>query len=188
VSRVRPGWHDAHRAARLDRLRRGTWLALTLAAVGAWAFALRPTSLGGPATYVVVRGDSMLPGFHSGDLVLLLSQPSYRVGDVVGYGVPRGEVGAGHVVLHRLVGGDGTSGFAVQGDNNPAPDPWLPRAGDVRGRLWLLLPGFGTAISILHQPAVLAALAVSLLVVVALSRWQRPATLRRKLAPGLAAR
>ena len=187
MSRARPGWHDAHRAARLARLRRGTWLALTLAAVGVWAIALRPTTLGGPATYVVVRGDSMLPGFHSGDLVLLLAEPGYGVGDVVGYAVPAGEVGAGHVVLHRLVGGDGASGFAVQGDNNPAPDPWLPRSTDVRGRLWLLLPGFGTAITILHQPAVLAAFAVSLLVVVALSRWQQPVPVRR-VATGLAAR
>lgn len=189
AGRARPGWHSSYPAARLDRLRRGTWLALTIVAAGSWALAFRPTSLGGPATYMVVRGDSMLPGFHSGDLVVLLSSPRYGVDDVVGYVVPADEVGAGHVVLHRLVGGDGQDGFTVQGDNNPAPDPWLPRATDVAGRAWLLLPGFGTAIAFVHQPAVLGALAVSLLVVGVLSGTQRaPKPIRRRAVPGLASR
>ena len=132
-------------------------------AVG-WAVTLRPTSLGGPATYVVVRGDSMLPDFHSGDLVVLQAAEEYRPGDVVGYRVPDGELGAGHVVLHRIVGGDGAGGYTVEGDNNPAPDPWQPRSGDVSGRLWLFVPELGRVVSLVHQPAVAGALAVTVLV------------------------
>lgn len=159
--------------ARVPRLAE---LTVGLALIGAWALTLRPVSLGGPATYVVVRGDSMLPGFHSGDLVVLQAAAGYEVGDVVGYVVPDGEVGAGHVVLHRIVGGDGEAGFTVEGDNNPAPDPWVPRTADVAGRLWLLAPGFGRVITLVHQPAIAGALAVSLLVMLVLSRWQRGTT------------
>jgi signal peptidase I len=138
--------------------------AVAIALAIAWALTLRPVSLGGPATYVVVRGDSMLPDFHSGDLVVLQAANGYGSGDVVGYRVPDGEIGAGHVVVHRIVAGDGSDGYTVEGDNNPAPDPWQPRTGDVAGRVWLLVPGLGRVVILVHQPAVAAGLAVSLLV------------------------
>jgi signal peptidase I len=154
------------------RVRRLAELAVGLALLGAWTFTLRPASLGGPATYVVVRGDSMLPGFHSGDLVVLQAATGFAIGDVVGYVVPEGEVGAGHVVLHRIVGGDGEAGFTVEGDNNPAPDPWVPRTRDVAGRRWLFLPGLGRVITFVHQPATAGALAVSLLIMLVLARWR----------------
>jgi signal peptidase len=153
------------------RAGRALELAIGLALVAAWAIALRPTVLGGPATYVVVRGDSMLPGYQSGDLVLLEATPGYTPGDVVGYRVPDGEVGAGHVVVHRIIGGDGGIGFTVQGDNNPAPDPWLPHRADVVGRVSVLIPGLGRWVAFAHQPAVAGALAVSLLVMFVVARW-----------------
>ena len=157
----------------LKRALRLVELALGAAFLLFWVLTLRPTSLGGPATYLVVRGDSMLPGFHSGDLAVLQAAGGYAAGDVVGYRVPAGEVGAGQVVFHRIVAGDARDGYTVEGDNNPAPDPWQPRGGDVTGKLWLLLPGVGRAIAVAHQPAVAGALAVSLLVMVVLAR--RPA-------------
>ena len=152
------------RAARILELTAGVALA------AAWALTLRPTSLGGPATYVVVRGDSMLPDYHSGDLVVLRAASGYSAGDVVGYRVPDGEIGAGHVVLYRIVAGDGAGGFTVEGDNNPAPDPWQPRNRDVAGKLWVLVPGLGRAIELAHQPAIAGAIAVSLLVMFMLAR------------------
>jgi signal peptidase len=155
------------------RIRRVAELAVALALIGAWVLTLRPASLGGPATYIVVRGDSMLPEYHSGDLVVLHVADGYALGDVVGYVVPAGEVGAGHVVLHRIVGGDGKTGFTMEGDNNPAPDPWLPRTSDVAGRLWLLVPGLGSVITLIHQPATAGALAVSALMMLVLAR-RRP--------------
>jgi signal peptidase I len=155
------------------RLLRGIELCLGIGFVILWAVTLRPASLGGPATYVVVRGDSMLPAFHSGDLAILQAAPGYGHGDAIGYRVPDGELGAGQVVLHRIVGGDGRAGYVMEGDNNPAPDPWLPREGDVAGKVWLLLPGLGRAIVVAHQPAVAGALAVSILVMVVLARRPR---------------
>ena len=165
------------------RFRRGIQLVLATAAIGIWAITLRPASLGGPATYVVVRGDSMLPDFHSGDLVILRAADAYGAGDVVGYRVPASEVGAGHLVVHRIAAGDGQAGFTVVGDNNPAPDPWQPRPGDVAGRAWLVVPGVGRVIFFLHQPAAAGALAVSVLVMLALARGpaaRGPATPRRR--------
>lgn len=162
--------------AALRRFRRLLELGFGLAFVIGWAVTLRPTSLGGPATYVVVRGDSMLPGFHSGDLAILQAGSDYGRGDVIGYHVPDGEVGAGHVVVHRIVAGDAGSGFTMEGDNNPAPDPWRPRGFDVAGRVWLLLPGVGRALAVAHQPIVAGAIAASIVVMVLLAR--RPASFR----------
>jgi signal peptidase len=171
----------------MSRVRRVIELAAGIGLVIGWVVFLRPTSLGGPATYIVLRGDSMLPGYHSGDLAILQATAGYGPGDVIGYRVPEGEVGAGQVVVHRIVGGDGRAGFTMEGDNNPAPDPWLPRDGDVAGKLWLLAPGLGRAIVIAHQPAVAGALAVSILVMVVLAR--RPSGKPgRAPAPGTAVR
>jgi signal peptidase I len=162
------------------RLRRGLELGGGLALAALWAVTLRPAVLGGPATYVVIRGDSMLPGLHAGDLVILHAAGGVAPGDVVGYRVPAGEVGAGHIVVHRIVAGDAQGGFTMLGDNNPAPDPWQPRGADVAGKAWLQLPGLGRVIVFVHQPAVAAALAVSLLVMLVVSR-ARPMRNRRPL-------
>ena len=96
--------------------------------------------------------------------MILHAAPSYGTGDIVGYHVPDGEVGEGLLVVHRIVGGTDADGFVVQGDNNPAPDPWLPQSALIAGTPWISIPGIGRLITFLHQPAALAALAVSLLV------------------------
>lgn len=153
-----------------SRVRRAIELGLGLAFVGIWAMTLRPTSLGGPATYVVVRGDSMLPTFRSGDLVILQTAVGYAPGDAVGYHVPGGEIGESALVVHRIASGDGQGGFTMLGDNNPAPDPWVPRESDVAGRAWLVIPGVGRLISFMHQPAAAGALAAGLVVLLMLAR------------------
>lgn len=130
----------------------------------AWAQLLRPVSLGGPVDYLVIRGDSMLPTYRTGDLVIVREAQAYGPGDIVAYRVPAGELGAGRLVIHRIVA-DSPSGFVIQGDNNPAPDPWQPTPRDVVGRAWVVIPGIGRVLSTLRQPAVLAAGAVTLLVV-----------------------
>ena len=159
---------------RLDT-RRLLKLAGGVAILALWAVLLRPQVLGGPATYIVVRGNSMEPTYHTGDLVIGESVPDYTVGDIVAYRVPAGEIGEGHVVVHRIVGGDPTAGFAVRGDNNGAPDPWSPRIGDIQGKAWLLVPGLGSLIAFIHQPVIAGGLAASIVVSLFVAGSARPA-------------
>lgn len=131
-----------------------------LAALGAvlatffW-FAL-PQGLGGRAGWVLVSGTSMLPRFHTGDLVLVEHQSSYHVGEVVAYHIPKGQVGAGKVVIHRIVGGNGATGWHLQGDNRTAPDLWHPTNRDVIGAKQLRIPHAWFVLRIFHMPVLLA--------------------------------
>ena len=115
------------RRSTLCRVANAAGLALTVAAVVFWALFLRPQSLGGPAAYVLVSGKSMLPRYHTGDLVLVEQQSRYHVGEVIAYHVPKGDPMAGAQVIHRIIGGDAQHGFVVQGDNRTAPDVWRPK-------------------------------------------------------------
>jgi signal peptidase I len=147
-------------------------LALLLLLLAGWFAFLRPASLGGWVTYVVIRGDSMEPDLRSGDLLIARVERSYGSGDVVAYRVPDGEVGEGLVVVHRIVGGGADAGFTVRGDNNPSLDPWMPQGTDVVGKAWIVIPGLGRVLVAIRQPLVLAAIAASLVVGVVI--WRGP--------------
>ena len=127
--------------------------------VVAWFVLLRPVALGGPAAYEIVSGHSMEPLLHTGDLVITKGASTYAVGDLIAFHVPAGQTGAGSVVIHRIVGGDGASGFVVKGDNKATPDTWQPKASDVIGRSWIALPGSGDVLLTLRRPIVVGALA-----------------------------
>jgi signal peptidase I len=122
-----------------------------------WAVFLRPTALGGPATYVVVSGTSMEPTLHSGDLVVLRAVDHYDTGDVVTYHVPVGSPGAGDLVIHRITGGDADTGFTTRGDNRDRADDWTPTATEIGGRSWFMVPAAGRWLAHLANPALLAA-------------------------------
>jgi signal peptidase I len=124
-----------------------------------WAFYLCPQSLGGRAGYVLVSGHSMLPRYHTGDLVLVERKSSYQVGDVIAYRVPKGDPMAGAQVIHRIVGGDAAHGFLVQGDNRTAPDVWRPKPSDVVGTKALRIPNAVLVLRFLRSPLLLALLA-----------------------------
>jgi len=155
-------------------LRRVIGLVLVTLLVGVWAITLRPQAIGGPAVFIVVRGSSMLPTYEHGDLVVVESAARYSVGDAVAYRVPQGQVGAGNVVIHRIVGGDGSRGYVLQGDNNSAPDPWLPKRVDMVGVATIRLPHFGSLIRAAGQPVILAGLAAAIVVMLMLARPARP--------------
>lgn len=132
---------------------------LTALAIALWVFVLRPGSLGGPATYIVVSGTSMQPTMHTGDLVLSLKQDSYRKGDVITYAVPEGEDGEGTLVIHRIIGGNERTGFITQGDNRDGADLWRPKPEDIKGKRALLVPRGGQFLQLLRTPAALGVLA-----------------------------
>jgi signal peptidase len=128
----------------------------TVALAAAWFVALRPTFLGGATSYVLVSGSSMEPEMRTGDLSFVRRQGAYRRGDVVAFEVPRGEPGAGALVIHRIVGGSAASGYVMRGDNRDRPDLWRPKPADIRGRQVAHLPGVGRAFAILRSPLGLA--------------------------------
>src|ERR1051325_2200414 len=97
TSRSRP--HHAHRWLRALNI------AVTLVLAVVWWNLYRPQIVGGPAGYARVKGVSMQPSFHDGDLVITRSHSRYHVGEVIAYRVPDGDPGAGLHVIHRIVGG-----------------------------------------------------------------------------------
>ena len=136
------------------KLTRSAAAAVALVAAAAAWLAFAPTQLGGSATYAVVYGTSMLPHFHADDLVIVRKAGSYRVGDVVLY-----ENRELHrPVLHRIVALRG-GGLVIKGDNNHYLDRPHASPGDVRGKLWLRVPGGGRPLQWMRVPLHTAALA-----------------------------
>jgi len=150
----------------------GTALAALLAAA---VFLLCPLASGNPSRVIIVSGHSMEPTFHTGDMIIALPSDHYERGQVVPYRVPEGDPGAGGLVIHRIVGGDATNGFVMQGDNNPSPDIWTPKPADMVGRKVVLIPRVGLLMAWLRQPAVLAALIAGLVTMFILLGDRKPA-------------
>jgi signal peptidase I len=150
---------------------------LLTALVCAW-FYLAPTNLGGSTTYVVTDGISMEPHFHAGDLVLVRSQSSYRVGEIVAY---HSEL-LHRVVLHRIIGRAG-SRYVFKGDNNNFVDFEHPASGQLIGALWLHVPGVGARMQSLRSPALvggLLALSILLFAGAAFTHQRRRRHARRR--------
>lgn len=158
-------------------------LACALAAL-TWA---RPHRLfDGPTEFVVVAGTSMKPGLSPGDLVLVHRADRYRVGDVVAYEIPAGERGAGHRVIHRIVGGSATRGWLTQGDNRRQRDPWRVPNENVIGTQRLRVPLYRQVNDVVPARIVLAGL-VGLAVTLAAWPAREPGSTRepgRRRAPG----
>ena len=133
---------------------------------------LLPAQWGGHLGYTVVSGTSMLPHWHTGDLVLTWPADRYRPGDVVVYRVPEGEPGAGGSVIHRVVGRD-TAGLVTRGDNRDSVDIWRPTDAEVTGRQIVSVPHLGWLPVYLRHPLVSAA-AASVMAAVGVRRRGKP--------------
>ena len=151
---------------RHPRLRR-TGELVAFAALAAVLFLTWPQSLGGRVAYIMVSGHSMEPTMHLGDLVVLREQPAYRVGEIVAYHVPDGEVGAGAIVIHRIVAGNAQKGFTTRGDNNSYRDAWHPHTTNILGARWTVLPGAANVFTRLRSPFALATFSAILTALVA---------------------
>lgn len=146
----------------------GSWVLLAAPAALLW-----PQALGGSVEYLVVSGESMEPGMHTGDLVLVRRSRSYDIGDAIAYRVREGAAGAGSVVIHRIVGGNADDGFVTQGDNRRQTDLWRPYPEEILGERWVLLAGAGQVVALLRVPLVLAAVAAGGAVVMLLLPGRR---------------
>ena len=129
--------------------------------------------------YVVVRGDSMLPTYANGDLLVIMSAADYRPGVAAAYRVPPGELGEGHIVVHRVVAVAGGH-FTMKGDNNPEPDPAAPEETDMVGTVALQVRGVGALIATVLSPTVAGGLAAALVVMYGAARISAPRSMRRQ--------
>jgi signal peptidase len=145
-------------AARKRRVLRFIAAVAALVAAIGWILWLRPTSLGGPASYVFVSGESMEPTHHNADLIVARRTSSYETGEVIVYRVPEGETGAGALVIHRIIGSD-AQGLITQGDNRGHADLWRPAPEDVVGEVWIAIPGAGRWLAVLRSPLIFATVA-----------------------------
>ena len=141
---------------------------LIVALVAAFLAFFWPQTLGGKVAYVKVDGHSMDPTYHFGDLAIVRRQSSYKIGDPVAYRIPKGEFGAGAMVIHRLIGGDGVHGYVTRGDNRTINDPWHPKTKDVVGKVRMDIPALGTEVAKFTQPIYLGGLIAGLTVLVML--------------------
>ncbi|MBI5158438.1 MAG: signal peptidase I [Acidimicrobiia bacterium] len=175
-----------HRPARRSALwRRVASIALFAAIVGLWVVALRPTWMGGSASVLTVRGQSMEPTYLYGDIIIAHRRGSYRVGDIIAFRVPEGAIGAGTVVIHRIIGGDGTTGFVTQGDNNPDPDEWRPAPADILGSATWRIPMVGRLFSLMRTvPGIAAVTGVLAALLVVLGTDSPERRRRRRLEMG----
>jgi signal peptidase I len=127
--------------------------ALGLIILGTVWFYLAPVQLGGSSAYVATHGISMEPRFHTGDLAIVRSQSSYRVGEIAAYHNHQLRT----IVLHRIIGREGDR-YIFKGDNNNFVDPEHPLANQLIGSLWLHIPGAGARLQSIRSPALMGAL------------------------------
>jgi signal peptidase len=145
-----------------------------LAVLAGLLYSSWPQSLGGSVAYVQVSGHSMDGTYKTGDLVIIRRQSHYSVRDIIAYKIPKGEFGAGAQVIHRIIGGNGTTGFITKGDNKKYKDEWHPHTSDVVGHAWLRLPGAGVWMARLAQPMPLGVLVGGLTLFVMVLPGKRP--------------
>lgn len=160
-----------HRERRRPMRRVVAVLVLAAMVLGWWNF-LRPSTLGGPLTFIIVTGQSMEPGLHTDDLAVVQARDSYAKGDVVAFRATPpdgGNPAEGAYVIHRIKGGNGDGkGFVMRGDNNDWDDPWRPTTDEVAGEMLFSVPGAGFAMRWISHPihlgAVLAGLMTAMVV------------------------
>lgn len=128
-----------------------------------------PARFGGAAVFVVVRGESMEPGYHSGDLLYARTSDieTITVGDIAVYERPVND--STSLVVHRIVAefDDGTLQF--KGDNRTTVDQYQPTPSEVVARPVANLGPLPTQL-LIRLPIILA-LAVAMTVTWAL--WPR---------------
>jgi signal peptidase I len=118
---------------------------------------MRPTTLGGHESYVVVQGTSMEPTYHDGDLVIVREDEHYAIGDIIAFRAG-GQFDDPTRVIHRIVGQADAGAFVTRGDNRDSTDPWEPKPDHIIGRAIFHVPRVGAWAVQAGRPEVLAAL------------------------------
>jgi signal peptidase len=93
----------------------------------------------------VVLTGSMAPAIKPGDVVVAVSpqRKAPKIGDVVVYTGRRFDGTKVADFSHRIIAGDGKSGFTVKGDHNSTPDVQKPTIKDISGVVLFTIPFVG---------------------------------------------
>jgi signal peptidase I len=141
-------------------------LAFALAAIAAWG--IWPSRLGGATTVLAVEGNSMLPTYRNGDLVVARSDGGYETGDVVVIRVAIGDAGRHALVVHRIIDVRSDGSVVTKGDNRATADGFPTTVDDIVGRARWRLPRGALLLHLLSSWPVLALITGTL---VAVSLW-----------------
>ena len=97
----------------------------------------------------VVLTGSMQPTINPGDIVLTapISRVEPKIDDVAAYQARRFDGAPVGVFTHRIIDGDGNSGWVLKGDNNPSPDIQKPKNNDILGVVIFVIPWLGNLLS-----------------------------------------
>ena len=124
----------------------------------------------GWSTAVVISG-SMSGAIEVDDMVVIHEQPSYAVGDVITF--ENGNV----LVTHRVIAMAGEE-YVTKGDANNSPDTYPVAPEQVVGKVVLVIPRVGRAITALRSP-----LGMTVMLFVGLGLIAAPYYERRKEDP-----
>ena len=93
----------------------------------------------------IVLTGSMEPTIKPGDIVLLAPTPRTqpKLGDIAAYTARRFSGESVGIFTHRIIGGDPVNGWVMKGDNNPTPDVQKPKAADISGVVFFVIPWIG---------------------------------------------
>lgn len=152
--------------------------ALILVAAVPVAVAVAPGLVGADASYVV-RSDGMAPTVSAGDVFLTAAVPpeDIRAGDVITYRTD----GEGDRTTRRVVEvveEDGDYYYRTRGDADESADPRLVSAGDLEGRMVLVIPRVGYLLTFAQTDAGLAAFGLSAALLLLTEGWAFVRSLR----------
>lgn len=93
----------------------------------------------------IVLTGSMEPVISPGDIVLLAPTPRTqpKLGDIAAYTARRFSGESVGIFTHRIIGGDPINGWIMKGDANPSPDVQKPKAEDMNGVVFFIIPWIG---------------------------------------------
>jgi signal peptidase len=97
----------------------------------------------------IVLTGSMSPAISVGDVIITapITRKAPQIDDVIAYQAKRFNGENVAVFSHRIIDGDIENGFIVKGDANKSPDPQKPKAEDILGVVFFVIPFIGNLLT-----------------------------------------
>jgi len=118
-------------------------LAIGALFLGLWAISSRSAVFGDYRSFLVQSG-SMEPAIMTGDVIIVQGMSGYSINDAVTF-----QEDSGRIVTHRIVGSErgARERYVTKGDANRSEDQAIIASDRVIGKVFLVLPKLGFAVS-----------------------------------------